>query len=67
MNEKDILREHLSKLGKKGGKKGGANRMASMTPKQRVALAKKAATARWTQKQDAPLDPPKAPAKKKAK
>ena len=50
MNEKNILREHLSKLGKKGGKKGGANRMASMTPKQRTALAKKAATARWGKK-----------------
>jgi len=50
MNEKDILREHLSKLGKKGGKKGGTNRMASMTPKERVTLAKKAAAARWKKK-----------------
>jgi hypothetical protein len=50
MNEKDVLREHLSKLGKKGGKKGGKARMESMTPKQRTTLAKKAAAARWSKK-----------------
>jgi hypothetical protein len=72
MNEKEILREHLSRLGKKGGKKGGTNRMASLTPKQRSALAKKAATARWGEKQDGSLkvhgdslDTPKQPPQKK--
>ena len=47
MNEKEVLRRHLSKLGKKGGPKGGKARMAMLTPKQRTALAKKAAAARW--------------------
>lgn len=50
MNEKDVLRKHLSKLGKKGGKKGGKARMASLTQNQRKALAKKGAAARWEKK-----------------
>ena len=50
MNDKDVLREHLSRLGKKGGKKGGKARMESMTPAQRKTLAKKAAAARWGKK-----------------
>ena len=50
VNEKEILRKHLSELGKKGGPKGGKARMESMTPKQRKALAKKAAAARWGKK-----------------
>jgi len=36
--------------GKAGGPKGGKARMASLTPKQRKALAKKAALARWNGK-----------------
>jgi hypothetical protein len=47
MTEKEALRRHLSKLGKKGGLKGGKARMASLTAKQRSALARKAARARW--------------------
>jgi hypothetical protein len=47
VNEKEILRKHFSKLGKKGGLKGGKSRMDSLTPEQRKALAKKAAAARW--------------------
>jgi hypothetical protein len=47
MNEKEALRRHLSKLGKKGGQKGGRARMATLTAKQRTALARKAAAARW--------------------
>jgi hypothetical protein len=47
MNEQEALRRHLSKLGKKGGTKGGKARMASLTPEQRQELAKKAAAARW--------------------
>lgn len=47
MDEQEALRRHLSKLGKKGGPIGGRARMASLTPKQRTALAKKAAAARW--------------------
>jgi hypothetical protein len=34
-------------LGRRGGLKGGKARAASMTKKQRVASAKKAAAARW--------------------
>lgn len=34
-------------LGRKGGLKGGKARAASMTAKQRAAIAKKAAAARW--------------------
>jgi hypothetical protein len=47
VNEKEVLRRHLSKLGKKGGPIGGKARMALLTPKQRRELAKKAALARW--------------------
>jgi len=34
-------------LGRKGGKKGGPARAAALTPEERSAIAKKAATARW--------------------
>ena len=34
-------------LGKLGGAKGGKARAAKLTPKQRSAIAKKAAQARW--------------------
>lgn len=36
-------------LGRKGGLKGGKARAESLTPKQRSAIAKKAAKARWSQ------------------
>jgi len=41
------LREYLAKLGKKGGKIGGARRAANMTAKERSESARKAVTARW--------------------
>jgi len=41
------LREYLSKLGKKGGRKGGLARASAMTPEQRSESARKAVTARW--------------------
>lgn len=44
------MRRHLSKLGRKGGLKGGKARMAMLTPKQRKELATKAARARWGKK-----------------
>jgi len=50
MNKKEVLRQHLSELGKKGGPKGGKARMESMTPKQRKELAQKAAKVRWGKK-----------------
>jgi len=34
-------------LGRKGGKKGGPARAASMTPEERAASARNAALARW--------------------
>lgn len=43
---KDI-RAYFSKLGKKGGKKGGAVRASNMTPGERSESARKAVTARW--------------------
>lgn len=53
MNKDDILRQHLSELGKKGGPKGGQARMKSLTPTQRKRLAKKGAAARWGKKKPA--------------
>ncbi|WP_207717511.1 hypothetical protein [Caenimonas soli] len=38
------------KLGKLGGKKGGAARAASLTPEQRSEIARKAAAGRWKAK-----------------
>jgi hypothetical protein len=43
----DELREYLAKLGKKGGKIGGAKRAANMTASERSESARKAVTARW--------------------
>lgn len=34
--------------GRKGGKKGGSARAKSLTPKKRSAISRKAAAARWT-------------------
>jgi hypothetical protein len=42
------MRAYFSKLGKKGGKKGGQARAAKMTPKQRSEAARKAVLARWS-------------------
>jgi hypothetical protein len=39
-------------LGRKGGKKGGFARAASMTPKQRSESARKAVQARWAKAKD---------------
>ena len=36
-----------ARSGRAGGKKGGAVRAATLTPEQRVDIAKKAAAARW--------------------
>jgi len=41
---------HAVALGRKGGKKGGKARMASISPEERRALARKAARARWARK-----------------
>jgi len=41
------IRLYFSKLGKKGGKKGGAVRASNMTPAQRSESARNAVIARW--------------------
>ena len=38
---------YLSKIGRKGGLKGGKARAAKLTAKKRTEIAKKAAKARW--------------------
>jgi hypothetical protein len=40
----------MSQLGRKGGKKGGKRRMATMTPEQRSQVALKAAQTRWSKR-----------------
>ncbi len=44
------VREYFSKLGKKGGPKGGHARAAKMTSEQRSESARKAVKARWAKK-----------------
>ena len=44
------VREYFSRLGKKGGPKGGAARAAKMTPEERRESARKAVLARWAKK-----------------
>lgn len=41
------FREYLSKIGKKGGLKGGRARAEKMTPEERSESARKAVKARW--------------------
>jgi hypothetical protein len=42
-----VISEHMRKLGAKGGKVSGAKRMENLSKKARVAIAEKAAAARW--------------------
>lgn len=65
VNKKEILREHFSKLGKKGGPKGGKARMANLTDDERKNLASKAATARWAKEKPAVKATKKAARKQK--
>lgn len=44
------FRAYMKILGRKGGQVSGARRMTNRTPKQRQALARKAARARWAKK-----------------
>jgi len=41
------LRSYFSKLGKKGGKKGGPARASNMTQEERTESARNAVMARW--------------------
>lgn len=53
---KDV-RAYLSKLGKKGGKKGGAMRAANMTKEERSESARNAVEVRWQKaKESSPRD-----------
>jgi len=45
-NEKQIMREYFSRLGKKSGKA----RMKKITPEERSRIAREAAKARWSKK-----------------
>ena len=49
---------HMARLGKKGGKISGAKRM-EMPEKQRKAIAKKAAAARWGKRNPRVVEPQK--------
>jgi len=44
------LRAYFSKLGRKGGAKGGSARAANMTPEERSEASRKAVQARWAKK-----------------
>jgi hypothetical protein len=44
---KEIIREHMRRLGRKGGAKDGKARAAKLSPEQRRESARKAARARW--------------------
>jgi len=44
------FRQYLSKLGRKGGLKGGPARAEAMTPEQRSESARKAVMARWSRR-----------------
>lgn len=44
------LSEYFAKIGKKGGKIGGAVRASRMTPEERVESARRAVEARWAKK-----------------
>jgi hypothetical protein len=45
--EKDTIKAAAAALGRMGGLKGGKARAASLTPKRRSEIAKKAAAKRW--------------------
>jgi len=47
LDPESVIREHMRKLGAKGGKISGAKRMENLSKKDRIAIAKKAAAARW--------------------
>ena len=47
MARKTVVSKYLAGIGRKGGKASGKARMEKLSPEQRVAVAKKAAAARW--------------------
>jgi hypothetical protein len=49
---KSQISKFMAELGRKGGKIGGKRRMETMSAKERKEVARKAAQARWNQKED---------------
>jgi hypothetical protein len=47
MAGKTAVSKYLAEIGRKGGKASGKARMEKLTPEQRAAVARTAATARW--------------------
>ena len=47
MARKTAVSKYLAGIGRKGGKASGKARMEKLSPEKRVAIAKKAAAARW--------------------
>ena len=47
----DSVREYLASIGRKGGLKGGKARAQALPASKRRAIARKAAKARWAEKQ----------------
>ena len=45
--DKETVSRVMSEMGRKGGRKGGKARMASLSDEEKTALALKAAKARW--------------------
>ena len=50
---KNLLSQVMASMGQKGGKTGGKNRMALLTPEQRSEMGKAAAKKRWGAKKPA--------------
>lgn len=48
--ERSPISEYLSKIGRKGGLKGGRARAKKLSPAKRKAIARKAASVRWRHK-----------------
>jgi hypothetical protein len=47
----ESITQYLSKIGRKGGLKGGKARAQALPASKRKAIARKAAKARWSEKQ----------------
>lgn len=48
--EPSMISKVMAEMGRKGGRIGGKRRLETMTDRQRVAVARKAAKARWAKK-----------------
>jgi len=47
VNKKQVISEYFSKIGERGGRKGGKARTDALSPRERTELARMAAAARW--------------------